>query len=400
MQRIFFLLPIFLFFLRDVGFSQSGCKDPLALNYDPWAITNDGSCIFEETYYNAEKLTRLDDKVEECSGLIWVSGELWSLNDSGNAPELYQIDTSSGAVLKTLKILNYPNVDWEDLAKDEHHIYIGDFGNNKGNRKDLSVGRLKIEDLHKEEAEVDIIRFSMADQKSFNLPKQGHDFDIEAFFVQDSFLYFFTKNWADGKTRVYQSSTLPGEYALMPIDSFEIGGIATAADIIGDSLAVILGYTQQGRVWMYVLSDFLPGKFFSGNKRLLELGTALRMGQAEAICFNNEKQGFIGAEKFKIVNQQIFSFDLKEFFPSIQHSLKMPESFGQVLVKGNNGLEINLSEVEHEVKKVQLVSGEGEILIEQDNPGREQIKVVVNEMEGKTFFLRLQIGGNIYIQKI
>ncbi|MEZ4982708.1 MAG: hypothetical protein R2769_14210 [Saprospiraceae bacterium] len=288
----------------------------------------------------------------------------------------------------------------KDLAKDEDYIYIGDFGNNKGNRRDLSVGRLKLDDLQKDIAEVEIIKFSNGrSTETFDLPKQGHDYDIEAFFVQDSFLYFFTKNWADSKTRVYQCPASPGEYALMPVDSFNIGGIVTAADIIGDSLAVIMGYTKQGRVWMYVLNNFEPGKFFSGNKRLLELGSAIRMGQAEAICFDNEFGGFIGAEKFKFVQQQIFRFDLQDFLSPIPHSFKMPESFGKVISRESDGFEINLSKIKKELEKVQLVSENGQILKEIENPDQTIIKVKMEEMAGKTYFLRLKIGENIYIQK-
>jgi hypothetical protein len=58
-------------------------------------------------------------------------------NDSGGQANLYEINASTGAVLRTVAITNATNVDWEDIAQDALYIYIGDIGNNFGNRTDL-----------------------------------------------------------------------------------------------------------------------------------------------------------------------------------------------------------------------------------------------------------------------
>jgi hypothetical protein len=61
-------------------------------------------------------------------------------NDSGGQANLYEINASTGA-LRTVAITNATNVDWE-YAQDASYIYIGDIGNNFGNRTDLKIYKI------------------------------------------------------------------------------------------------------------------------------------------------------------------------------------------------------------------------------------------------------------------
>jgi hypothetical protein len=45
-------------------------------------------------------------------------------NDSGGQANLYEINASTGAVLRTVAITNATNVDWEDIAQDALLISI------------------------------------------------------------------------------------------------------------------------------------------------------------------------------------------------------------------------------------------------------------------------------------
>ncbi len=94
-----------------------------------------------ETYSN------LPDKVDETSGLIYLNGYVWTFNDSGGEPEIYKIDNESGKIIQTVRITNGENFDWEDITRDESFIYIGDFGNNWGTRKDLKIYKIAINDI-------------------------------------------------------------------------------------------------------------------------------------------------------------------------------------------------------------------------------------------------------------
>ena len=62
----------------------------------------------------------------------------WGLNDSDSQSEIYRFNAKTGEIINTILITNAPNIDWEEISSDDQRIYIADFGNNRGNRKDLS----------------------------------------------------------------------------------------------------------------------------------------------------------------------------------------------------------------------------------------------------------------------
>ena len=96
-------------------------------------------CVSSFSQENIEIVGALPDTVSETSGLIFHNGKLITHNDSGGRPELYEIDTTSLEITRTVTIENIENIDWEDIAQDDTHIYIGDFGNNGGDRTDLKI---------------------------------------------------------------------------------------------------------------------------------------------------------------------------------------------------------------------------------------------------------------------
>ena len=84
------------------------------------------------------RIAILNDSIEETSGLEFFNDKLYTFNDSGNSADLFEIDKSNGKILKTFKT-NLVNKDWEALTSDSLNFYVGDFGNNKGDRKDLKI---------------------------------------------------------------------------------------------------------------------------------------------------------------------------------------------------------------------------------------------------------------------
>ena len=77
----------------------------------------------------------LDEKfIPESSGIVKsrrYPGIFWVHNDSGNPPLLFAIK-GDGQIVRQFR-LGVPNLDWEDIAIDDHgHLYIGDIGNNTG----------------------------------------------------------------------------------------------------------------------------------------------------------------------------------------------------------------------------------------------------------------------------
>jgi hypothetical protein len=82
-----------------------------------------------------ELLGTLDRRrIPEASGIVKSRRYpeiFWVHNDSGNPPLLFAI-RRDGRIVRQFR-LEVPNIDWEDIAIDDHgHLYIGDIGNNGG----------------------------------------------------------------------------------------------------------------------------------------------------------------------------------------------------------------------------------------------------------------------------
>ncbi len=83
-------------------------------------------------------LGKVDQRLEEASGLVASianPGFLWTINDSGNPPEVFLIN-QQGKTRLVCTLLNGRNRDWEDIAigagPDPHkkYIYVADIGDN------------------------------------------------------------------------------------------------------------------------------------------------------------------------------------------------------------------------------------------------------------------------------
>ena len=180
--------------------------------------------------YKVSKIGRLPSIANESSGLARNSSRhsLWTHNDSGGKPELYEIDYE-GKLLSTRQVPNARNVDWEDLGQSpEGTIFIGDMGNNANRRQDLAI---YIVSPHTNTTES--ITFRYADQRTFPPAEDSLNFDCEAFFYYNSSLYLFSKNRSKTNhfVKMYTLPARPGDYITSARDSIYIKTQVTAADI-------------------------------------------------------------------------------------------------------------------------------------------------------------------------
>ena len=112
------------------------------------------------------EITKISKEIDETSALEIINGNFLTLNDSGDDPLLYIFD-KNGKILSKNLISGTQNRDWESLASDENFVYIGDIGNNRGNRKDLKI---YITDL--EFNLIDSINFNYNNQSKFKKKKK------------------------------------------------------------------------------------------------------------------------------------------------------------------------------------------------------------------------------------
>jgi hypothetical protein len=292
----------------------SGCTDPQALNFDSLAIVNDGSCMYPSTSTVPKKMVRsLSVELRETSGLIFWNNALWTHNDSGGEPVLYKLDTLNGKVLQRVTLVNALNIDWEEIAQDESHVYIGDFGNNLGNRKDLriyAVSKTEIPSDGDGEASASVINFSYADQQNFDPANRSNDYDCEAMVAFGDSLYLFTKNWANQQSRLYALPKTPGTYSVYPIDTLAADGLITGADLSPSGNELVLCGYKNYSPFLWLLFDFSNGSFFKGNKRRINF-SGMTGTQTEGAAFLRESEVVISSEKTAIRPAGLFKINIR-----------------------------------------------------------------------------------------
>ena len=304
--------------------AQPGCTDPQALNYNPAATQNDGSCTYPFTTYAPTQVALLPAALEECSGLAFFDNRLWAQEDGGSPSQIHILNQQNGSLVQTVTLPGSSNEDWEDLAEDDEHLYIGDFGNNSGNRTDLTIYRLKKSALPNGIPQPETISFSFSDQTNFNHSYNAHNFDCEAFFFWNDSLHLFSKNWSDFKTRHYVMPATPGTHVAQLRDSLMVQGQITAADISDDGKALLLGYNvSTSETFIWLLFDFPGSDFFKGNKRKISLGSALLVSQPEGIVFGQNNQGYICSERYSVLPQKLLSFDINQW---VENPTATPET--------------------------------------------------------------------------
>lgn len=178
----------------------------------------------EDAHYKIEKIGKLHPVIDESSGLIKAeNGTFWTHNDSGGEPALYRVN-EKGELLETRVFPMLKNHDWEEITADYlGNLFIGDFGNNSQKRTDLCIWKIE------GEKEPQAIRFRYEDQKEF--PGNPPNFDCEAFFEHEGFLYLFSKDWSKKKlvSKMYKIPATPGDYSISPIAKQKIPTRVTGA---------------------------------------------------------------------------------------------------------------------------------------------------------------------------
>jgi hypothetical protein len=288
------------------------------------------------------KVTSLEQEVAETSGLLNVNGRIFTHNDSGNKAELYELDTISGAVKRKIALTNASNNDWEDLSSDDHYIYIGDFGNNRGDRKNLRIYRVSREQLlSSENIQADTINFIYDDQKTFSPALYTTNYDAESFIVAEDHIYVFTKNWGNFKTNIYKLPSVPGKYQAIRTDSLNVNGLVTCAtyNAIDNSL-ILVGYSLS--------ESFLCTVYFEQGKAELLKRFAINNSagiQIEGIC-RNEDYYYLSNETSSVLPASLFKVNLSELLTDISSIEKKKNIFygsDNKLVFGSESDEIQVS---------------------------------------------------------
>lgn len=244
----------------------------------------------------------LSKKIRETSGIEFYKDYLYTFNDSGNAPEIYKLSSQNGEILQTLKIEGATNVDWEEITRKGDTLFIGDFGNNLGIRKDLTIYSILLpQNNTSKNVNVKVLNtyhFVFEDQVSFE--NKGYvvtNFDCEAFIYYNNKFHIFSKRWGDYHTTHYELDLNAAEKPLVAkkIESFNTECVITGANLYNQELYLI-GYTKDGFAYTWKFTDFFDGKFFNGKAQKTFIGLTPTISQTEGIAVTKDKIYITGEE--------------------------------------------------------------------------------------------------------
>lgn len=299
-----------LFFVSIAIFFQFSCKN------------NNGE--MPESYYNfpvdttVQIIQTLPSVINESSGIISLNGNIWTHNDSGDDPIIYEMSIESGEILKKVEFQNATARDWEDIAQDSHFVYVCDMGNNAGKRQDLAIYKSSKAELSNESGQAEAYKLNITypDRVDFKPQAYKHNFDCEAILALEDSLYIFSKNHLDKHCRFYTASKTLKNQVLHLKDRFDTKGMVTGAAFNDeDKTLALLGYNLDPAVgnfgpFVWLFWDYPNHDFFKGKSKRINMPV---IAQSEGITYWKEGKFLISTEKSRMMKGKLMVFDAKKW---------------------------------------------------------------------------------------
>ncbi len=257
----------------------------------------------------------LPKKLKEVSGMALSLDKktLWTIEDQGNKNVVYGLNIQ-GNLSADVLVENAENHDWEDITADpQGNLYIGDFGNNDNDRRNLSILKIDLKNAaQKSTRMVQETKFHYEGQTEFPPKKSNWLYDCEAFVEMDGNFYLFTKNRSkgfDGTFLVFKVPNQPGDFQAELIGKLKLKGgysdaaITSAAINSTKNQIVLLNHKN-----IQILTGFSPDDFSKAKIRTVSLN---HNSQKEAVVFLDDHTLMIADEKDKKTGGNVYRFNLK-----------------------------------------------------------------------------------------
>lgn len=250
-------------------------------------------------HLNKYKIATLSDSLRESSGLTSLDNRLFSFNDSGNTSEIFEITPGSSHIKNTLQT-GLKNIDWEAITNDGKNLYIGEFGNNLGSRKDLKLYKIPFANDSLKLDSITTIPFYYPEQTDFSAQNTNNNYDAEAMIFLDGNIHLFTKEWLTNTVSHYTiSPNITDNQAAKKLESFDTGFVVTDASVYSNKLYLV-GYTKKANVYLMIFEkDENGNSFLEKPLKKFFLGKAYNVGQIEGVAAT-EKGIYISGERFSI----------------------------------------------------------------------------------------------------
>jgi hypothetical protein len=264
---------------------------------------------------------RIESKdVKESSGIAASPCQpnvYWTHNDSGDDAFVFALD-ETGKDLGTFEVTNARNEDWEDIAsyKDTGgtcYLYISDTGNNKLERSELTVYRVKeptVANSGSRSDEKDAIRTEPAQAAVFKYQDTPHNAETLMVNPQTGDVYVLTKR-LDGPSLVFKFKPNFGSNQVaiaQKVGEVSVpsapNGLLTGGAISPDAKRVILCDYNSGYELTTASSTF--DDIWKSKPVRVELG---ERKHGEAITFSADGKAILGTNEGK--KAEIFEVKLK-----------------------------------------------------------------------------------------
>lgn len=274
----------------------------------------------------------LPTELEEISGMIHLNGKLYGVEDGGNTPTLYEFDSTSGAITKTIT-LGVSNLDWEELTHDDTYLYIADVGNNNGTKSVLKFYKVPLQAINDvadggtiSSGDIETINFTYSD---YFLSRK---FDCEAVFYHNGYLHLFTKDWVSSDTTVHYRLQVPATPTASTLVAERLESLftndilITGATMMNDKIVALVGYNDPDifgagtscAIWLVSGFEDINSIFSEESDKLyIDLGSVLIGGQLESITAVSQTRVLVASERAVrgpiVLSQRLSSVNLEEF---------------------------------------------------------------------------------------
>lgn len=247
--------------------------------------------------------TELPKELKEISGINANGSDIWAITDKPHAT-VYKLDLS-GNLKEEVEITNAEALDEEAVTSDNDFIYIGDVGDNTGDRierKIIKVAKANIKPGKQAKVTGETIDFTFPEEEQVEKKKQNN-FDCESLLSYKDSLYVFTKDREDKETRLFVLPKSAGKYTARFINSFNSKGLITDAAInTANNELALIGYHKGHRFPFIILfNNFKGNDFFSGDHKKINLADKPWDWQLEGITYGNNNILYFSCEGTKQV---------------------------------------------------------------------------------------------------
>jgi hypothetical protein len=190
--------------------------------------------------------------IREASGIVKSRrhpGVYWTHNDSGNPPALFAVK-GDGTLIRAYRI-QAPNVDWEDIAADDHgHLFLGDIGNNDKRLPLRAIYRIDEPDPAKPAEKP--LPFTLV---TFYRFANGQRFDAEGFYLEKKRAILVAKQFERRDAELFAVPLDPPAPLFRPAVPERVGTLpgfiepATGASLAPDGQMLAVCSTEVVRVY-------------------------------------------------------------------------------------------------------------------------------------------------------